>query len=851
VTAPLDLDAAGLRAPARRRPAWLRSLHDHAGRVAVHSPEGVLTYAELGERVADVADRLAGARRLVLLEGRSTVTTVAALLAAQEAGHVVLLVPAGRASRDLRAAYQPDVVVGADGRVDVLREQSAHELHPDLALLLSTSGSTGSPKLVRLSAANLEANAAQIVQALGVRADDCAALTLPLTYSYGLSVLTTHLAVGASVLLTDTSVVDECFWRAATAAGVTTLPGVPHTFELLERSGFADRELPSLRCLTQAGGRMEPDRVRGFAELGERKGFDLHVMYGQSEATARMAVLAPDLAAQRPDTVGRAVPGGELTIDDGEVVFRGPNVMLGYANGPADLALGRVVHELRTGDLGEITPDGLLRVTGRRSRFVKVLGHRIDLDVLERRLRDDGFDVTCAGRDGVVALAVAGAPPATRLDGVRRAACRRCGAPRDAVRVVAVDELPVLPNGKPDQSSVLRLATGADRASAGATEAPAPAESVAELYAKALGGDVRDDSTFVGLGGDSLSYVEVSVRLEDLLGRLPEGWHLMPVAELESLRHPTPGETPQPPRRARWSAMESSIWLRALAIVLIVGTHAKLFTLQGTANALLVIAGYQLARFQLSHADPLRRTRGILRAAVRVVVPTVVVVAAAHVFVGDYEVRNLFLANWAFGQPRLGPPWRFWFVEALVVALVLVAALVRLAVVARLDRRFPLGLPLALTAVTFGLFRVPWWTLPVPRMQGSALVVLHLFFLGWALARARGPAQRLLVSAVVIGVVGTFSWNHQRDGLTIAVVLVMLWFPVTRVPSSVVPVVRVLAAASLYVYVIHWQALELLWGHPVVAFAGSLALGVAYWWFWSGPVTGAWRALSRRLTARA
>jgi acyl-CoA synthetase (AMP-forming)/AMP-acid ligase II len=811
--------------------AWLRSLGEHAERVAVHAPEGTLTYADLAARVEDVAAALAGERRLVQVEGRSSLATVTALLGAQAAGHVVLLGPAGRAARDLREAYDPDVVVGADGTLDVRRDQPAHELHPELALLLSTSGSTGSPKLVRLSGENLMANTEQILEALDVRPGDCAALTLPLTYCYGLSVLTTHLAVGASVLLTDTSVVDECFWRAAAAAGVTTLPGVPHTFELLERSGFADRELPTLRYLTQAGGRMDPARVRAFAQLGERKGFDLYVMYGQSEATARMSVLAPDLAVSRPDTVGRAVAGGEVSLVDGEVVFRGPNVMLGYAGEPADLALGRVVHELRTGDLGEITADGLLRITGRRSRFVKVLGHRIDLDVVERRLRDDGFDVRCAGRDGALAVAVRGPATTPQLEAVGRAARRLSGAPRDAVRVVRVDDLPTLANGKPDYARVLGLVPHARPAAAAGT--------VAAIFHDVLGGAVTGDSTFVSLGGDSLSYVEVSIRLEDHLGHLPDGWHVTPLAELER------GTA----TRRRWPAMETSIWLRALSILLIVGTHAKLFTLQGTANALLVIAGYQLARFQLADVDPHRRSRRILHAAVRVAVPTLVVIVGAHVLLGDYERRNLFLLNWALGEARLGPPWRFWFIEALLVALLVVAALTRSAALTRLDRRFPLGLPLALTGLAFVLFRVPWLPLPVPRMQGSALVVLYLFLLGWALARARGTAQRLLATAVVLAVVGTFSWNPERDGLTIAVVLVMLWFPVTRVPPFVVPAVRVLAAASLYVYVIHWQALEVLWGHPLVAFAGSLGLGVAYWWLWTRPLSAAWRVLARRVGA--
>ena len=859
---------------------WLHGLGRHGARTALHTDAGPVSYADLARRVDALAGRLAGDRRLVLVEGRSTVETVVAHLAALRAGHVVLLTTPGEAAQRLAAAYDPDVVLDASGAVQVRRSDSAHVLHPDLSLLLSTSGSTGSAKLVRLSAENLAANTAQIDAALGVRADDCAALTLPLTYCYGLSVLTTHLARGAAVLLTDRSVVDECFWTRFRAARVTTFPGVPHTFELLERSGFAQRDLPTLRYVTQAGGRMDPARVRRFAELGQERGFDLVVMYGQCEATARMTWLPPDLAVGHPDTVGRPVPGASMDVKDGEIVFRGPNVMLGYAHGPADLALGRTVEALHTGDLGEVTPEGLVRVTGRRARFVKVLGHRVDLDALECRLREDGHDVRCAGRDGMVAVAACGAMAAPARETLRRKAIRACGVPREALHVVPVADQPVLDSGKPDYPAVLALACAdcpvrggdvspAGRAPDGAVpdgsvpDGVVPEDAVATLFGRLLRCEVAGDATFVSLGGDSLSYVEVSIRLEQLLGHLPGSWHVTPVADLERMRTSStapsvPGADGHTPRahastrlwrkvtrddgrRSTRRTVETGVWLRALAIVLIVGTHAGLFALQGTANALLVIAGYQLARFQLADTDRRRRARRVLGAAVRIAVPALAVIVTAHLLVGDYETRNVFLANWVFGQERLGPPWRFWFVEAVLVALVVVAALTASRRVAALDRQYPFGLPLALSAAAFVLFRLPVLPLPVPRMHGSALVVLHLFLLGWALARAATPARRRLATVVVVAMVGTFSFNPARDGLTAAFVLLLLWRPVTRVPAWLVPVVQVLASASLYVYVVHWQALELLWGHPAAAFVGSMALGLAYWWVWTRPVAATWR----------
>ncbi|WP_240474401.1 AMP-binding protein, partial [Intrasporangium chromatireducens] len=450
-------------APAASRLPWVGGLGEHGERVAVVTADEQVTYAALAARVEALAGCLAGSRRLVLLEGRNTLDTVVGYLAALAAGHVVLLTAAGPGGsvERLTAAYDPDIVLGPSGTVDIRRTEPRHELHPDLVLLLSTSGSTGSPRLVRLSADNLAANADQIAEYLGVRPDDCAATTLPITYTYGLSVLHTHLARGARVLLTELTVVDECFWRLFVEAGATTFPGVPHTFELLERSGFAERNLPLLRYVTQAGGRMDPERVRSWAQLGQRRGWDLYVMYGQTEATARMAYLPPELASERPTAVGVPVPGGSIAIEDGEIVYRGPNVMLGYATAPADLAAGRTVDALRTGDLGRITDDGLVEVVGRKARFVKVLGHRVDLDGLECALRDDGCDVRCAGRDGCVIVAACGLGAAPSREALRRKVLRAAGVPRGAVSVVPVDEHPTLPTGKPDYAGLLRLADNA------------------------------------------------------------------------------------------------------------------------------------------------------------------------------------------------------------------------------------------------------------------------------------------------------------------------------------------------------------------------------------------------------
>ncbi|TDC70287.1 AMP-dependent synthetase, partial [Micromonospora sp. KC606] len=461
MTPPFDL------LPAVRAVPFVRDLARHGDRTAVVTADGTLSYAELAQRVAQAARRLGERRRLVLVTGANTVDALVSYLGALHGGHPVLLVPGdGPAVATLTEAYDPDVVVGPDGDGWTLRERregSAHELHPDLALLLSTSGSTGSPKLVRLSHDNLQTNAEAIAGYLRIRDTDRAATSLPLHYCYGLSVVHSHLARGAALVLTDRSVADRCFWELFRAARATTFAGVPYTFDLLDRVGFAAMDLPHLRYVTAAGGRLAPEKVVRYAELGRRGGWDLFVMYGQTEATARMAYLPPDLAATRPEAVGVPVPGGSFRLAPvpdrsdgvGELVYAGPNVMLGYAERPADLASGRTVDELRTGDLARQGTDGLWEIVGRHSRFAKILGLRVDPQQVESLLAVHDVTAACLGADDELLVAATGAADPTR---VRRLVADDVGLPPRAVRVLPVGTLPRLATGKVDYRALRALA---------------------------------------------------------------------------------------------------------------------------------------------------------------------------------------------------------------------------------------------------------------------------------------------------------------------------------------------------------------------------------------------------------
>ncbi|MGP4027415.1 AMP-binding protein [Actinomadura sp. 3N407] len=787
---------------------FARDLGEHADRTAVVTADGTLSYRELAALAASTAERLGTGRRLVLLAGANTVDALVVYLAALAAGHPVLLVPHDRSLSSLIDVYDPDVVALPDGTLLERRPSSAHTLHPDLALLLSTSGSTGAPKLVRLSHENLQANAASIAEYLDIRDGDRAATTLPMYYCYGLSVINSHLLRGAGLILTDLSVTDDRFWTLFRDARGTALAGVPYTFGLLDRVGFADMRLPHLRYITQAGGRLAPDHVARYADLGRRRGWDLVVMYGQTEATARMAYLPPDLVASHPQAIGVPVPGGSIRLeplpdwpgaDTGELVYSGPNVMLGYAENRADLALGRTVHELRTGDVARLLPGGLYEVVGRRSRFLKLYGLRIDPQGIEAMLARHGMAALCTGDDEGLIVAVTGGADTRH---VGRLVAAECGLPAKVIGVHPVSELPVLPTGKPDYRAVLGL---------GRPE-PVPATDLVRLYEQILDQTgVTEDHSFVDLAGDSLSYVEMSLKLEDALGTLPPDWHTRPIRDLR-----------RPAGRSRWRTLETGIVLRAAAIVLIAGSHISIFTVRGGAHILLAVAGFNFARFHLTSSGRGERRRHVLGALHRIAVPSVIWLVLAALLTADYHLVDVLLLKSAFGYNS-----NYWFIEIIVYILLAMAAWLSVPALDRAERRAPFGFPLVLLPAAlvvrydfFGLSDLP-----------DAITALWMFPLGWAAAKAATAARRSLVTATALATVpGYFgSGETLREIIVVGGVTLLIWIPMLPSTALINRLAGLLAGASLYIYLVHWQIYPLLDGHSrLLALLASLAGGVAY-----------------------
>lgn len=333
--------------------------------------------------------------------------------------------------------------------------------HPDLALLLTTSGSTGSPKLVRLSRAAVLANAAAIGAALGLDGDEVAPTSLPLHYTFGLSVLTSHVHAGATVVVEENALTTRDFWSSMDRNQITSLAAVPYQYEMLRRLRFDPARYPRLRTLTQAGGRLNPDLVEDFHRRMAAVGGRFFVMYGQTEATARMTVLPADRLPAKCGSVGVPVRGGAITVDPGEgpettepgrtgeIIYRGDNVMMGYAETAADLARGDDLGGvLRTGDLGRLDDEGFLYITGRTKRIAKIFGVRVNLDDVERALAQHGPLAAVAGPDRLV-LVAEGADDDRRAR-IRAEAAEGLGTHSSGILVRSVDALPLTATGKPD-----------------------------------------------------------------------------------------------------------------------------------------------------------------------------------------------------------------------------------------------------------------------------------------------------------------------------------------------------------------------------------------------------------------
>lgn len=439
-------------------------------------------YATLSAKVASGVGALGGpGHKLAFLFFANKPGHIAAYLSLLAAGHVPALFDPGLAP-DLVArlieTYSPALVVGQsrlaplpcwralDGLGAPCWRTGAEgpALHPDLCLLLSTSGSTGSPKLVRLGRKAVAANTDAIVGALAIGATERALAHLALHYSFGLSVLQTHLAAGASLVPTGRTMMEMEFWDLARGQGVTSLSGTPFHIAMLKRLDIERLDVPALSVIAQAGGRLAPELALAMARTMAARGGRFHVMYGQTEAAPRLSVMPALQVAGRPASVGLPLEGGAFEIEGangvadtpGPVLYRGPNVMMGYALSAGDLAHGdEMGGRLATGDLGYLDAEGYLFLTGRAARFAKAGGVRVSLDELEA-MAGPLRRVAAIEAGGAIRLFAEGAT-AGEISTLRRDLQGRLRLGSGFLKVEALAQLPLTSQGKVDYQALRML----------------------------------------------------------------------------------------------------------------------------------------------------------------------------------------------------------------------------------------------------------------------------------------------------------------------------------------------------------------------------------------------------------
>lgn len=293
----------------------------------------------------------------------------------------------------------------------------SYDIHPDLCVLHTTSGSTGSPKCVRQSKDNVEYMSSSTARYLGLTECDSMISTLPMNYAYGTNCLQTHLLVGAKLILTENSILSRAFWETFRREEATNFGGVVFTYEMLQKMRFSMMDLPSLRLLTQAGGKFERDAILRFLPPLHEKNVTLTVFYGQTEGTSFMSIVPPKKAIEKAGTIGVPFEGMSFSLIDndgnlitrtntrGELVVDGPAICMGYAEKCTELNLGDEWHgHLVTGDYVTVDEDGYYTVVGRKKRFLKVHGERVSLDEIESLLRDRGYNNACKGTDDHVEI---------------------------------------------------------------------------------------------------------------------------------------------------------------------------------------------------------------------------------------------------------------------------------------------------------------------------------------------------------------------------------------------------------------------------------------------------------------
>lgn len=446
---------------------------NHSLRLIDADTQVVSTFNELVNNDFETDDY----KKLVFLYLDTSLTSISTILTFFNSPHAIALLSCrlqNNLKENLETIYKPDIIfdpgrsvvnnfkVGHTKQFQYFIAGSSHvkSIAPEVKLLLSTSGTTGSPKFVKLSEENIVANALSIIQYLPISRQDVVPLTLPVYYSYGLSVLTTNCIAGGTIVCSVKDIINPVFWEEFNQYKFSSLSGVPYFYEMLYRLGFTKRHFPSLRYLTQAGGRLAEQFVDHFRRYALESALPFYIMYGQTEATARMSYLPPEDLFLKSGSIGKAIPGGSFEIESytSELLFQGPNIFGGYVNDIEDLAAYDKINTLYTGDLARKDEDGYYYIIGRLKRIAKIFGSRINLDETENQLKNRFPDtrLVCCGVEDKAILIVSDNKHIDHKE-ILTFLQLHLNIHSSAIRFMALNEIPLTENGKTNYNLIQEL----------------------------------------------------------------------------------------------------------------------------------------------------------------------------------------------------------------------------------------------------------------------------------------------------------------------------------------------------------------------------------------------------------
>ncbi|NUZ09578.1 AMP-binding protein [Pseudoalteromonas sp. McH1-7] len=419
--------------------------------------ERTLNYSQLDTEVQSALSNLPKKKQLIAIVAHNSLPFVIHYLAALRGGHTVLLLDKSKGKEQhqvMLTQFHANYLIDGD-LVSHLNPDTV-TLAPEIALLLGTSGTTGREKVVKLTFENLTSNCAAITQVLPISKTDCAMASLPFSYSFGLSILHSHLLVGAGIILGQESLMSKSFWQQFTQHNVNSFYGVPFSFEMLFRLGLQRQPLHQLKYMAQAGGRLSGQLWEALKEFCGAQKLPFYAMYGQTEATARMAIMQPDdFLAAPAGAIGKTLPFCKLYIangeKEGELCFEGANIFAGYASSLEDLRECEVSAILKTGDVAHQLDNGMLQIIGRIKRIAKLEGRRINLDDLERQLNQQ-FNLSCVitSDDKQLRVFICGS-----VLGVEKQIAQIAQCHHRNVKVFNIETIPRLSNGKVNYNALI------------------------------------------------------------------------------------------------------------------------------------------------------------------------------------------------------------------------------------------------------------------------------------------------------------------------------------------------------------------------------------------------------------